>query len=386
LSPSRNGSPSPKSKIAFNDLLLRGEDKDAIEAAIRRVVNSGWFVLGPEVEGFENEFSRYVGSRFAVGVASGTDAIFLALVGLGVGPGDEVITTPLTAAFTALAISRTGATPVFADVDAETLCLSPSSVRERITPRTKALVPVHLYGNACRVAEMREVARDCDHGIAVVEDACQAHGARFADGGMLGGAAEAGAFSFYPTKNLGALGDGGMIVTDDEALAIRLRRLRNGGQSDRYQHVEIGVNSRLDEMQAAILRTRLERLDQLNERRRELASLYEEGLRELPLEVVMPATGTVSARHLMVVRVDPPDRDSLTSHLSERGVQTLVHYPVPTHLQPAYAGLGLNEGSCPIAEAAAKSVLSLPLHPAMPENDVASVVRALGEFYERRSV
>jgi dTDP-4-amino-4,6-dideoxygalactose transaminase len=339
-------------------------------------MQSGWFILGPEVEAFEREFAPVAGTAHAVGVASGTDALTLSLWALGVRPGDEVITTPMTATFTALAISRTGARPVFADVDRETLALSPRSVAEKINSRTKALLPVHLYGNPCDMPSLLEIAHK--KGIVVVEDACQAHGAALGER-PVGSWGETGCFSFYPTKNLGALGDGGMIATNDSELASRLRRLRNGGQESRYLHREVGFNSRLDELQAAVLRAKLRHLSTWIERRRVLASLYRQLLTKAPLEWVETLPAAKPACHLLVARA--PERDRLQEALKEARVQTLIHYPVPGHLQPAYQGLGQPAGSCPEAERAAGEILSLPLYPELSEAQVERVARAVLEFY-----
>jgi len=362
--------------VRFNDLAIRDDHlaRD-IEDAIRRVVASSWYVLGPEVEAFEEEFRRASGTQYGIGVASGTDAISLSLLALGVGPGDEVVTSPLTAVFTALAISRLGARPVFADVEKDTLTLSTESVRDRITSRTKAIVPVHLYGNACDMDALMNLAEQ--HGLQVVEDACQAHGALYR-GKQLGSFGHAGAFSFYPTKNLGALGDGGFIATDDEQLALHLKRLRNGGQSSRYLHESIGFNSRLDELQAAVLRVKLPHLERANDRRREISMRYLDALEDTELVPVAVREDSVSARHLFVVKART--RETLEEHLGDHGIETLVHYPVPVHLQPAYRGLEREEGgegSCPVAEAAAKRIVSLPLYPTMTDVDVDHVVQAL---------
>ncbi len=360
-------------RVRFNDLTICDTDLSRdIRTAIERVVSSGWYVLGPEVEAFDKEFALAIGTHYGVGVASGTDAISLSLMALGVGAGDEVVTSPLTATFTALAISRVGARPVFADVDPETLTLSPASVEERITGRTKAIVPVHLYGNACAMDPLLQLAET--RGLVVVEDACQAHGARYGDR-PLGALAQAGAFSFYPTKNLGALGDGGFITTDDEELAASLARLRNGGQASRYLHTEVGLNSRLDEIQAAVLRAKLPHLEKWNQRRRDLAGRYEKGLAGSELRAIGVGTNVLSARHLFVVRA--PSRDAWMERLASRGIQTLVHYPVPAHLQPAYRELGQGEGSCPVAEEAASSILSLPLYPSMSDDDVDYVLQSV---------
>lgn len=317
-----------------------------------------------------------VQTAHAVGVASGTDAMTLALLSLGVGPGDEVITSPMTATFTALAISRTGAKPVFADVDPTTLNISPPSVSERVTPRTKALLPVHLYGSPSEMPALLELGDK--KGFPVVEDACQAHGATLG-GRPVGGWGRAGCFSFYPTKNLGALGDGGLVTTDDEELADRIRRLRNGGQSNRYVHEELGFNSRLDELQAAVLRAKLPQLSAWNERRRFLAARYREALAETPLDWVDALPDAAPAVHLLVART--PERDRLREDLSKAGVQTLIHYPVPAHLQPAYRGLGQAEGACPEAERAAQEIVSLPLYPELREEQVERVARAVVSFY-----
>jgi dTDP-4-amino-4,6-dideoxygalactose transaminase len=348
-----------------------------IRDAVSRVIESGWFILGPEVEAFEREFAPVAGTAHAVGVASGTDALTLSLWARGVRPGDEVITTPLTAAFTALAISRTGARPVFADVDRASLTLAPRSVAEKINSRTKALLPVHLYGNLCDMPALLEMADQS--GIAVIEDACQAHGATLGDR-PAGGWGKAGCFSFYPTKNLGALGDGGLIATNDREWASRLRRLRNGGQENRYVHQEAGFNSRLDEMQAAILRAKLSHLSTWTERRRALASLYRRHLEKAPLVWVESLPTAEPACHLMVARA--PERDRLQEALKDAGVQTLIHYPIPAHLQPAYRDLGQPAGSCPEAERAAGEILSLPLYPELREAQVERVARAILEFYK----
>lgn len=363
--------------VPFINLSAQHESLAAeLQGAVSRVMESGWFILGPEVEAFEREFAPVAGTSRAVGVASGTDALTLSLWALGVRPGDEVITTPLTATFTALAISRTGATPVFADVDQATLTLAPDTVAEKIGPRTKALVPVHLYGNPCDMPALLEIARDRE--LVVVEDACQAHGARLGER-PAGGWGEAGCFSFYPTKNLGALGDGGLIATRDEALADRLRRLRNGGQENRYLHREAGFNSRLDEMQAAILRAKLPHLAGWTERRRAHARLYRELLEKAPLVWVESLPAAAPAFHLMVARA--PQRDRLREALQGSGVQTLIHYPVPAHLQPAYRDLGQPQGSCPEAERAAGEIVSLPLYPELTGAQVERVARAILEFY-----
>jgi dTDP-4-amino-4,6-dideoxygalactose transaminase len=353
---------------------LRGE----IDAALARVLDSGWFILGPEGEAFEAELARAFAAPHAVAVGNGTEAIELALWALGVGPGDEVLTSPLTAAFTALAILRTGARPVFADLDPATLNVAPEAVARALTPRTKALLPVHLYGHPADLDPLLELARS--RGITLVEDACQAHGASY-QGRPVGAISGLGALSFYPTKNLGALGDGGAVLVSDDALAQRLRRLRNGGQSDRYRHEVPGINSRLDEMQAALLRVGLAHLPAWTERRRTLAALY---LRELEGSAVTLPREQPYARavyHLFVIR--HPRRDALSAALKERGIGTLIHYPIPLHLQPAFATLGGRPGDFPVAEKAAGEILSLPLYPEMTDDQARSVAQAVRELAPR---
>ncbi len=345
-----------------------------LDAAIARVLDSGWFILGPENEAFERELAAALGARDAVGVANGTEAIQLALEALGIGPGDEVITSPLSAAFTALAITRAGARPVFADLDPATLNVAPEAVRRALSPRTKALLPVHLYGHPCDLDPLLELARE--HGVPLVEDACQAHGARY-KGRTVGAIAGLGALSFYPTKNLGAFGDGGAILVDDASLAARLRRLRNGGQSDRYRHEIAGVNSRLDEMQAAILRVKLRHLTAGGERRRALAALYLTELAGCGVELPVEAPYARAVYHLFVVR--HARRDALMAALAERGIGTLIHYPLPLHLQPCFASLGGRPGDFPVAERAAGTILSLPMYPELTDEQVMTVARAVRE-------
>ena len=357
--------------IAFLNL-TPGPDAADVRAAIDRVVTRGWFVLGPELKAFEEEFAAATHSKHAVGVNTGTDALALALRVLGVGPGDEVITAPLSAAYTALAIMMAGARPVFADIDPDRLTLDPAATARAITPRTKAIMPVHLYGQPADMPALMEVARA--HRLRVVEDACQAHLATCA-GKPVGSYGDATAYSFYPTKNLGALGDGGMITINDADAAARLKRLRNGGQSDRYHHAEFGVNSRLDEMQAAILRARLSWLPKWTDERRALAAEYRRGLADAALTV--PAEHDPGhVYHLFPVLTR--DRATLQSHLKERGIETLIHYPVPVSRQPAVASA--MPARCPVADRVCVEVLSLPLHPGMSIDAVREVSAAVSGF------
>jgi len=360
--------------IPFVDL-RPGEDAGAVRAAIDRVLERGWFVLGPEVEAFEAEFAAASGARFAVGVASGTDAISLLLRGHGVGPGDEVLVPAMTAGYTALAVLAAGAAPVFVDVEPETLTIDPRACAAAVTPRTRAVVPVHLYGQAADIEAIRAIASR--HALVVVEDCCQAHLAT-RRGQPVGTAGGGGAFSFYPTKNLGAAGDGGAIVTGDAALAERIRRLRNGGQKDRYHHLEIGVNSRLDELQAAVLRARLPYLAQWTAQRRSLAAAYRAAL---PPELeTIPERDPGHVYHLFPVRCI--DRDGLRAHLSAAGIETLIHYPTALPSHPAFAAGGTKTGAeaCPQAARAARELLSLPLHPRLSETAVRRVAAAVGAY------
>ena len=359
--------------IPFADPGLH-DDAAEVRSAIDRVISSGWFILGPEVEAFEAEFAAACGAARAVGVGNGTDALALILRAVGIGAGDEVITTPLSAAYTSLAVLMTGARPVFADVDPDRLTLDPDAVDRAVTPRTRAILPVHLYGQAADMPALERVA--ARHGLAIIEDCCQAHLATAA-GRPVGTVGVAGAFSFYPTKNLGALGDGGAVVTNDGALADRLKRLRNGGQTDRYRHEEAGVNSRLDELQAAILRARLPFLTAWTTRRRALAARYRSGLSKAPV-AVLPELDPGHVYHLFVVRSSK--RAALQQHLSAHGIGTLVHYPIPLPQQPAFAA-GM-PAECPEATAACHEVLSLPLHPGLDDDAVRQVVSAIGEFQE----
>jgi dTDP-4-amino-4,6-dideoxygalactose transaminase len=349
----------------------------ALDEAVARVLDSGWFILGPEGEAFERELAAALGAREAVAVANGTDALHLGLRALGVGAGDEVVTTSISAAFTGLAVLQAGARPVFVDVDPRTLNLDPAAVVRAITPRTKALLPVHLYGHPADMAPLLALARE--KGLAVVEDACQAHGALHEGRpvGTLAGEAGLGALSFYPTKNLGGLGDGGAILVNDRALAARLRQLRNGGQSDRYRHELAGVNSRLDELQAALLRVGLLHLPAWTERRRALAAFYARELEGCGVEIPREQPYARAVFHLFVIR--HPRRDALMAALRARGVGTLIHYPIPLHLQPAFAFLGGKPGDRPVAEKVVGEILSLPLYPELDDQQAQTVVTAVRE-------
>jgi dTDP-4-amino-4,6-dideoxygalactose transaminase len=350
--------------------LKPGEDAAAVREAIDRVIAGGWFVLGPELAAFEREFASACAAPHAIGVGTGTDAIAIALRALGIGAGDEVITAPLSAAYSALAIMMAGARPVFADIDPDRLTLDAHATAGAVTPRTAAIVPVHLYGQPADMNALSSVA--ARHNLAIVEDCCQAHLAT-CDGRPVGSFGAAAAYSFYPTKNLGALGDGGAITTADPQLAARMRRLRNGGQTDRYHHAEFGVNSRLDEMQAAVLRARLEFLPDWTSRRRKLASEYRGRLAGARAVSIPPELDSGHVYHLFPVR--SAERDAVQSTLRSAGIETLIHYPVPISKQPALAAE--RPADCPVANRVCDEVFSLPLYPALPADAIDRVAAAL---------
>lgn len=340
-----------------------------VTQAVQRVLTKGSFVLGAEVEKFEEEFSKYAGAKYGIGVNSGSDALFLGLKALGIGEGDEVITVSHTFISTADAIIRNGAKPVFVDIDPDTYCIDVSRIEERITSRTKAILPVHLYGHPADIEPVTELARN--YHLFVVEDACQAHGAEYR-GRRVGGIGDLGCFSFYPIKNLGAYGDGGMIVTDDQELAGKLRMLRNYGQPQKYHHDFVGVNSRLDEIQASILSVKLTYLDKWNDKRRRVAKLYDELLGDS--HVIKPVEKEYARHvyHLYVIRCK--ERDRLQQNLSANGIQTLIHYPIPVHRQKAYQGLAADT-DMPVTERICQEILSLPMHPFLGEDEVQAVAQ-----------
>lgn len=349
--------------------------RQEILQAVEQVLTAGHYVLGPNVTAFEGELAQSVGARFAVGVNSGSDALILALRALGIGPGDEVITTPFTYIAPAEAIHDVGARIVFADVDPGTFNIDPASVRSRLTLQTRALLPVHLFGQAAPLDELIALAREND--LQVVEDCAQSIGAHFR-GQALGTHGQCGCYSFYPTKNLGADGDGGAIVTNDEEVARRLRMLRVHGIERRYYHDLHGYNSRLDEIQAAILRVKLPHLKKWNARRAEIAARYVEGLQGLPLELPVTALGSDHVYHVFALLSDA--RDGLQKHLAERGVPTIIYYPLPLHLQKVYADLGFKEGDFPVAEMLARRILPLPMYPELTDEQVDWVIQTVREF------
>jgi dTDP-4-amino-4,6-dideoxygalactose transaminase len=360
--------------IPFLDLKAHHEGiRREIDSAIREVIDTGAFAGGPFVERFEKEFAAFCGTSGAVGVGSGTDALWFALLGLGIGPGDEVITVPMTFMATTEAISFCGATPVLVDIEPVTYTMDPARVERAITPRTKAIVPVHLYGQMADMDPILEVAKR--HRLHVIEDACQAHGAEY-KGKKAGSMGVAGCFSFYPGKNLGAFGEAGAVVTSDRHLMKTIQMLRDHGQERKYHHALIGWNGRMDGIQGAVLRVKLKRLTEANRARRAHARLYNELLAAVP-GVIAPqeAKDRTHVYHVYAVRIAA--RDRVMKSLSDRGIGCSVHYPVPIHLQPAYKSLGYKPGDFPVAERCAEEFLSLPMFPELTDVQVNEVVGEL---------
>ncbi len=347
---------------------LRGE----LDAAVARVLNSGWYLLGDEITQFEREFADYVGVKHCIGMGNGLDALQIGLRALGIEPGDEVIVPSNTYIATWLAVTYAGGRPVPVEPDPQTYNLDPTLVEAAITPRTKAILPVHLYGQPADMGPLLAIARD--RGLAVLEDAAQAHGARYHER-QVGALGHASAWSFYPGKNLGAFGDGGALTTDDDAVADRARLLRNYGSRVKYVHEVQGFNSRLDEIQAAILRVKLPYLAAWNERRQAIAATYSASLADTGLILPTVPAWAEPVWHLYVVRT--PHRDLLRERLTQRGIGVQIHYPIPPHLQEAYRELGLREGAFPISEQLHREVLSLPIGPHLSADDVAQVVSAV---------
>ncbi|MBN2355830.1 DegT/DnrJ/EryC1/StrS family aminotransferase [candidate division KSB1 bacterium] len=362
--------------VPFNDIKRRYTSiKGEIDTAIQRVLSKGWFILGSEVKEFEAAFAEYLGAKYAVAVGSGTEALHLALIACDLKPGDEVITVPNTAIPTISAISFAQLKPVFVDIDPDTYCMNVELIEEKINQRTRAIIPVHLYGNACDMEDLMSIAKK--YGLQVIEDACQAHGAYY-KGKRLGTFGHFGCFSFYPTKNLGAFGDGGMVVTNDVKNANKINLLRNYGQVKRYYHEIKGFNSRLDEIQAAILNVQLPYLDTWNKRRREIASLYRKLIYH-PQIVLPPEQADVyQIYHLFIIRC--VKRDRLRTFLSNNGIGTEIHYPVPCHLQNAYKDLGYSISNYPITEGIVAEILSLPMYPELIEEEIQYVADVMNRF------
>lgn len=365
--------------IPFGDLKLQYQAlKVELDESIRSVLESGWFVLGKNVVAFENEFAAYCGAALAIGVGNGTDALQLALMACDIGPGDEVITVPNSATFTALAISAVGARPVFVDIDPDTYNMDPHKLEAALGPHTKAILPVHLYGQPADMDPILDLARK--HNLFVIEDAAQAHGALYR-GQRAGTLGDIGCFSFYPSKNLGAFGDGGLVTTNRPEIADRVRMLRHGGQKSRYDHQLLGINSRLDEMQAAILRVKLPYLDKWNDRRRHIAALYTALLGDSEVEPPMAMPHAKHIYHLYVIRCK--ERNALQQYLAEHGVGTAIHYPTPIHLQGAYRFLNLGRGAFPTAERYAEQVLSLPIYPELTDTKVREIANHIRNWHAK---
>jgi dTDP-3-amino-3,4,6-trideoxy-alpha-D-glucose transaminase len=363
--------------VPFNDLTRETIELRAdLDAAVARVLDRGYYILGPECKAFEQAFADYLDVPHVITVGNGTDAIQIALMALGIGPGNEVICPALTAAPTALAILASGATPVFADIDPVTYTLDPARLDAALSEQTRAILPVHLYGLPANIQAIQAVVQT--QGIAVIEDAAQGHGAcigRQRVGSITGIAS----FSFYPTKNLGALGDGGAVAVSDDETAERVRQIRDLGQTGRYEHVSMGINSRLDEIQAAMLQVKLECLDAHNAARRERAAWYDELLRDVP-DLTLPSApdSFYHIYHLYVIR--HPRRDALRAHLKEQGIGTDVHYPKPLHQQPVFAQCRTAQGGTPLADQASREILSLPMFPGLSRAEIEQVAAAIRSF------
>lgn len=354
---------------------MHREIADEITAKFKEVYEKNWFIQGPEVEQFEEEFAAYCGAKYCVGVGNGLDALFLPLKAYGIGKGDEVIVPSNTYIATALAVSYTGATPVFVEPDMETYNIDPAKLEEKITDKTRAIMAVHLYGQPAAMQEIRAVAGR--HGLKVIEDSAQAHGATY-QGKHTGSLGDGAGFSFYPGKNLGALGDAGAFVTDDKELADKVRALGNYGSDYKYHHIYQGNNSRLDELQAAFLRIKLRNLDRWNARRVEIAGLYDQGIHNPQVKLPAVAPGCTHVYHIYAVRCDR--RDELEAWLNEHGIGTNKHYPIPMHMQGAYRELGIPEGALPLAEEISATELSIPMYYGMTEEEIAYVIETINTF------
>jgi len=372
--------PSKQPQVPFVDLgaqyrTIEGE----IGEATSRVIQQSDFILGREVSLFEEEFAAFCEAKYAIGVDSGTSALELALRAYDIGPGDEVITAANSFIASALAISHAGARPILVDVDPSTYTVDVSAIEKAITPRTKAVIPVHLYGHPAHMNPIRELADK--HGLVIIEDACQAHGTRY-KGRRAGSLGHAAAFSFYPGKNLGAYGDGGIVVTNDRGIARRLEMLRNYGQKEKYQHLFRGYNRRLDTLQAAVLRVKLRYLEKWNAARRWNAVLYHKFLDGCGLLLPGEAPGAESVWHLYVIRAE--QRDALKEHLISRGISASIHYPIPIHVQPAYLDLGYKKGDFPVTESCAHQVLSLPMYAEISQDQIEYVAKTIRDFLSVR--
>ena len=364
-----------QTKIPVLDLKPQYESiKREIQVAINRVIESGQFIMGPDVKEFEQEVAAYLGVKYAIGVNSGTDALVIGLRAAGIGEGDEVITTPFSFFATAESISNVGAKVVFADIDGSTYNIDPQQIRTKITPRTKAIMPVHLYGQPAAMGQIMDIAQE--HGLKVIEDCAQSFGARY-DGQAVGTIGDVGAFSFFPSKNLGAYGDGGMIVTDDEQVAELARMLRVHGAKKKYHNEVLGYNSRLDTIQAAILRVKLQYIDKWNQGRRRVAESYNRLLADVE-GVVTPGLAEGHVFHQYTVRVTGGKRDGLKVYLAEQGIGSMMYYPIPQDQLPVYRG---QYDACPVSDLAAQEVLSLPVWPELEEEVIEKVINTLQKIF-----
>ena len=364
--------------VPFFDITRQNSElKKALGEAISEAVNSGRYILGPNVTALEKEFAAYCGTKYSVGVASGTDALHLALKAIGIGPGDEVITSPFTFVATIESIVYCNAKPVFVDIEPNSFNVDPAKIEKAINSKTKAILPVHLFGLAANMAEICTLAKK--HNLAIVEDCAQATGATFKEQKV--GSFGLGAFSFFPTKNLGCFGDGGAITTDDEKVVTELKALRNHGCHKTYHHEEIGYNSRLDEIQAAVLRIKLKMLDSLLYARRENAKQYLEQLADLK-EIFLPTTPDPTQHTYNQFTIRVKERDKLQKYLKDQGVPAMVYYPISLHLQEAYQNLGGKPGDFPISEQAQKEVLSIPIFPELQNKEISEVCQAIRSFYK----
>jgi dTDP-4-amino-4,6-dideoxygalactose transaminase len=366
--------------IPFIDLSCQHRPLEAeLGRVFTEVLHAGQYILGPALTRFEEQMAQLHGVRHAIGVASGTDALLLGLIGAGVRPGDEVITTPFTFVATAEVIEHAGARPVFVDIDPATFNLDPAQIEARITERTRAIIPVHLYGLACDMAAIGKIAQR--HKLKVIEDCAQATGSRWS-GRLVGGIGDAGAFSFFPTKNLGAIGDGGMVLTDNDTLAEKVRMLRGHGAKVRDHYELLGYNSRLDSLQAAVLSVKLPRLESWNEQRRANAGLYRELLGDVGgIALPVETAGAYHTYNQFSILADR--RDALRAHLQERGVPSMVYYPKALHQQPIFADLGYKTGDFPVTERVQEQVLSLPIFPGLTRGQITTVAAAIKDFYSR---
>jgi dTDP-4-amino-4,6-dideoxygalactose transaminase len=354
---------------------MEKELNDDIRAAFDRVFTRSWYIEGVEDEAFEKAFAKYCGTKYCVGVGNGLDALMLVLKAMDIGEGDEIIVPSNTYIATALAVTYVGATPVFVEPDIRTFNINPDLIEAAITEKTKAIMPVHLYGQACDMDPIMAAAKK--HGLKVVEDCAQAHGATY-KGHKVGTFGDAAGFSFYPGKNLGALGDAGAVVTDDEELAVKIRALGNYGSDYKYHHIYKGNNSRLDELQAAFLVAKLPHLERMNAERRRIAAKYTEGIKNPKVVLPYVLEGCVPVWHIYGIRC--AERDALEKHLNEKGIGTNKHYPIPMHLQECYRDLGIQKGALPIAEEISSSELSIPMYYGMTDDEIQYIIDAINEF------